>query len=35
VSDRVNSVRNNDSGLVEPVSIGAAEPGMGEPDTLF
>jgi putative SOS response-associated peptidase YedK len=35
VSDRVNSVRNNDPGLVEPVSIGAAEPGMGEPDTLF
>jgi len=35
VSDRVNSVRNNDPGLVEPVSIGADGAGMGEPDALF
>ena len=35
VSERVNSVRNNDPGLLEPVSAGAAGPGMGEPDALF
>jgi len=35
VSDRVNSVRNNDPGLLEPVSTGADGPGMGEPGALF
>jgi putative SOS response-associated peptidase YedK len=35
VSDRVNSVRNNDPGLVEVLADAPGRPGMGEAGTLF